>query len=79
MLPGAPSVCLAHSATVTTVYFDRTPEEFTAYVKRLESLAWKLVGHRDEYEVLMDDPAMSQLTYVEALERLVLLKSGGID
>ncbi len=48
-------------------------------MRRLEALAWKLVGHRDEYEALMDDPVMSQLTYVEALERLILLKSGGID
>ena len=57
----------------------RTPDEFASYEKRLEELAWRLVGHRDEYEALMEEGKLDRLSYVEALERLVLLKSGGAD
>ena len=58
---------------------DRTPEEFTRYVKRLEEFAWRLVGHREEYQALMEDELMAHRTYVEALELLILMKSGGTD
>ncbi len=58
---------------------DRTPEEFTDYVKRLEVLAWHLVGETEEYEALMEDGKANGRTYVQALELLVLTKSGGID
>lgn len=57
----------------------RTPEEFSDYVKRLEALAWHLVGDTEEYEALMDDGKANERTYVEALEMLVLTKSGGVD
>lgn len=58
---------------------DRTPEEFTRYVKRLEELAWRLVGDCEEYQELMEDESMAHRTYVEALELLILMKSGGAD
>ena len=54
---------------------DCSPEEFVAYVERLEELAWKQVGHCDAYETLMEDPPDSQLAYVEALEKLILAAS----
>ena len=58
---------------------ERTPEEFTHYVKRLEELAWRLVGDYEEYQALMEDESMTHRTYVEALELLILAKSGGAD
>ena len=57
----------------------RSPEEFTSYVKRLEEIARRLAGHRDEYQALMAESKLDHPNYVEALERLVLLKSGGAD
>ncbi len=58
---------------------ERSPEELTAYVKRLEALAWQTVGSTEEYERLMEDPLLHYLTYVEALERLILDHAGGAD
>lgn len=58
---------------------DRTPEEFTRYVKRLEELAWRTVGTCEEYEALMEEAKLDRLSYVEALEMLILNKSGGAD
>lgn len=58
---------------------DRTPEELTAYVKRLEELAWRLVGDFEEYQALMEDTSMVHHTYIEALELLILAKSGEAD
>lgn len=62
-----------------SMIIDRTPEEFTAYVRRLEELAWRLVGDSEEYHLLMEDPSLANQTYVEALELLILFKSGGAD
>lgn len=58
---------------------DRTPEEFTRYVKRPEELVWRLVENCDEYQALMEDESMEHRTYVEALEILILMKSGNAD
>ncbi len=57
----------------------RTPEELTAYVKRLEELAWRLVGDCEEYQTLMENDSMAGVTYIEALEMLILAKTGGAD
>ncbi len=54
------------------VPIDRTPAELTYYVKRLEELAWKTVGSSEAYEVLTERPELDRLTYVEALEHLIL-------
>ena len=67
------------SPSVMASPLDRTPEEFTRYVKRLEELAWRLVGDCEEYQALMEDESMAHRTYVEALELLILVKSGGAD
>lgn len=72
---------MAHIQTSSFIMaspLDRTPEEFSRYVKRLE-LAWRLVGDCDEYQALMEDESMAHRTYVEALELLILMKSGGAD
>ncbi len=58
---------------------DRSPEELTVYVKRLEELAWRLVGDAEEYKALMEDTSMVHHTYIEALELLILAKSGSAD
>ena len=58
---------------------DRTPKEFADYVKRLQALAWHVVGDTEEYEILMETAKRNERTYVEALEMLVLTKSGGAD
>ena len=58
---------------------DCSPKEFVAYIKCLEELAWKEVGHCDAYETLMEDPPDSQLAYVVALEKLILLASHPVD
>ena len=45
-----------HTSSLTLASpLDRTPEEFTNYVKRLEELAWRLVGDCEEYQALMED------------------------
>ena len=67
------------SSSMMASPLDRTPEEFTKYVKRLEELAWRLVNDRDEYQALMEDESMAHRTYVEALELLILINSGGAD
>lgn len=61
------------------MHLDRTPEEFTAYVKGLEELAWWTVGSSAEYEHLMEEAKLDQKSYLEALERLILTKNGGVD
>ena len=58
---------------------DRTPTEFLAYVKGLEELAWWAVGSTEEYEQLMEEGKLDQLSYLQALERLILKKNGGAD
>lgn len=58
---------------------DRTPEEFTAYVRALEELAWWTVGSTAEYETLMHEAKLEQKSYLEALERLILIKNDGTD
>ncbi len=65
------------SSLILASPLDRTPEEFTNYVKRLEELAWRLVGDCEEYQALMEDESMAHRTYVEALGLLILMKSGG--
>lgn len=57
----------------------RTPEELTAYVKRLEELAWKAVGETEEYQQLMEEAKLDHCSYVAALEHLILAKAGGTD
>ena len=67
------------SSPIMASPLDRTPEEFTRNVKHLEELAWRLVGDFEEYQALMEDESMAHRTYVEALELLILMKSGGTD
>ena len=64
---------------IPVMHIGRTPEDFTAYVKRLEELAWRTAGDNEKYEALMEEAKLDRRSYVEALELLVLSKAEGID